>query len=139
MIGSYWATGISVRYGYSGEGLYGWSASVRFYDDGWVDDAHRGMVPTQGTLQTRYTVTDRETPGGDGLSAAVDAVKADAERLGITWQREQGLAPSVYCDHEDGEEDPPGWRELVDAQSVRLGWKPVPYSRPAAAQDSTRA
>jgi len=128
MIGNgYWATGISVKYGYHGSGLYGWSAQVRFYDDGFAgdDNTASGAIVTEGTLGTRYFICDGDTPEGDGLAAAIDAVKADAERLGITWHREENVRPSVYCDHEEDGDGPDGWRKLVDAQSARLGWQPA--------------
>ena len=86
MIGNgYWATGIVVRYAYSGSGGYGWQARVEFRDDGFAGDAHAGRVSTEGRLNTRYFVVDSE--GGGGLTAAVDAVKADAHRLGIAFER----------------------------------------------------
>jgi hypothetical protein len=121
MIGrNYWATGITVRYGYSGGGRYGWQAIAEFFDDGWAgnDCAGRG-VSTEGRLVTRYHVVDDDE--ADGLTAAVDAVKADAERLGIIFRQDGRV---FYENDGDSEDYPPpqGWRELVDAQASRLGW-----------------
>lgn len=133
MIGNhYWATGITVRYGYSGANLYGWGAEVRFYDDGFAgdDNADTGEVVTEGVLKTRYKVHDGNGPDADGLSAAVDAVKRDAEKLGIRWrdEAEAGLEPAVYYQGGGEDEDyppPDGWRGMVNAQAERLGWRPL--------------
>lgn len=128
MIGSgYWATGITVRYGYSGMNLYGWAARVEFYDDGFCsDDTDSGTISTEGTLRTRYYVREGAGPDADGLAAAIDAVRADADRLGVAFRDDGVLAPCVYYEG-DGENEnyppPEGWRELVDAQAARLGWR----------------
>ena len=137
MIGNgYWSTGIIVRYGYSGMNLYGWGASADFYDSGFCDDnPDAAAVSTQGRLNTRYFVREGTGPDADALAAAVDAVKRDAERLGITWGVDSAVRPSVYYigDGEDEDYPPPaGWRELVNAQSVRLGWNPL-YREPSDA------
>lgn len=123
MIGNgYWATGITVDYSYSGQGAYGWRAVVEYCDDGFAGDNHAGRVSTEGRLTTRYAIVDSD--GGDGLTAAIDAVKADAERLGITFIQTEKLPPRVYCTGEgDDSGYPENWRELVDAQAARLGWK----------------
>jgi hypothetical protein len=122
----YWSTGITVRYGYSGMNLYGWGAEVKFYDDGWAgdDNADTGAVTTQGILSTRYCITEGTRPDADGLSAAVDAVKRDAERLGITWKPD---ATIFYERDGQGADYPPpdGWRGMVSAQAQRLGWEPI--------------
>jgi hypothetical protein len=137
MIGNgYWATGIIVRYGYSGEDKYGWGAEVNFYDDGFCDDdTDNGVVSTQGTLHTRYLVREGDGPDADALAAAIDAVKAAAERLGIQWRADLGFGPNVYYQSDGQSEDyppPDGWRELIDAQAQRIGW-PILYT------DSSRA
>lgn len=129
MIGDgYWATGITVKYGYSGSSLYGWSAKVDFYDSGFCDDdTDSGAVSTEGTLHTRYFVREGDGPDADGLAAAVDAVKRDAERLGIDFSRSEAVPPTVYylLNGEDKDYPPPdGWRELVNTQARRLGWEP---------------
>ena len=116
MIGKgYWATGITVKYGYSGMDRYGWAASVDFYDNGFCDDdTDGGAISTQGTLRTRYFVREGDGPDADALSAAVDAVKADAERLGINFRAGLTPSPCVYYqgDGEDEEWKPPaGGRE----------------------------
>ena len=128
MIGSgYWTTGITVRYGYSGMNLYGWAASVGFYDDGFCsDDTDSGTISTEGTLRTRYYVREGAGPGADALAAAIDVIKADAERLGIRFRQDGLMTPHVYYQGDGEDEDwppPAGWRELVDAQSARLGWE----------------
>ena len=129
MIGSsYWATGIQVVYGYSGSGAYGWAAQVEYYDDGWAGDDNpaEGIVVTEGILRSRYYLRG---DGNLGLTAAVDAVKHDAEQLGIEWKTGTGLGPHVYYkddgEHPDGYPAPEGWREMVNAQSRRLGWEPA--------------
>lgn len=136
MIGNgYWTTGINVRYGYSGMDLYGWAARVEFLDDGFCsDDTDSGTISTGGTLRTRYYVTDGTGPDADGLAAAINAVKADADRLGITFRQDGLMTPHVYYQGDGEDEDyppPEGWRELVDAQAVRLGWEGL-YSRTEA-------
>lgn len=128
MIGDgYWATGITVRY-LNGSG---WTAYVPFFDDGFIgdDDASAGIVSTQGRVETRYSF-----PGESGLGAAVDAVKRDAERLGVKFCNRAGTPPTVYYEG-DGETDqwppPADWRSIVSWQARRLGW------RPAYASEST--
>lgn len=122
MIGNgYWSNGITVRYS---DGR--WSASVDYYDNGHCDDqADDARVSTEGTIHTRYFLRDGKT--ADALTVAVDVVKADAERLGITWAT-PGIGPFVYMlgDGDNGGRDvPDNWRELVDAQARRLGWEPM--------------
>jgi hypothetical protein len=110
----YWATGITVKH-HNGK----WTASVTFHDNGFAnDDPDAGRISTEGTLHTRYYIADGEQV--DGLTAAIDAVKADAERLGIIWR-----TPTVYMDQDgEGSDDSAGWRSLVDSQAERLGWAP---------------
>lgn len=130
MIGNgYWATGITVRYGYHGSGMYDWSAEVRFRDDGSAGDGDTdsAAVTTEGTLKTRYLVCEGTDPDIDALAVVIDAVKADAERLGITWSGWSGL-PTVYYQgdgDDEGYPPPDGWRDMVNAQAIRLGWRPV--------------
>lgn len=132
----YWSTGIVVRYGYSGQDLYGWGAEVKFYDNGFCDDdTDAGLVSTEGTLHTRYLVREGNGPDADALAAAVDAVKQDAERLGIRF-RTDGASPATVYYQGDGEHKdyppPPGWREMVNAQARRLGWEPFYRERASA-------
>jgi hypothetical protein len=129
MIGeNYWATGITVRYGYSGMGFYGWGATADFYDSGFCDDnTDTGTVSTQGTIRTRYFVREGTGADADGLTAAIDAIKRDAGRLGIRFGG-HGTSPTVYYegDGEDSDWPPPdGWRGMVNAQAERLGWRPL--------------
>ena len=124
----YWATGIQVcwleRAGGDGHGSRsGWSATIDFYDDGFCDDdADAGRVSTEGQLRTRYAVHDGQTVSG--LTAAIDALLADAERLGIQFHDR-----SLYY-RKDGEDPdwpaPDGWRALLAAQAERIGWT-TPY------------
>jgi hypothetical protein len=124
MIGNgYWSTGIVVAYSDWHGGA--WSAEVEYFDSGFCDDdAANGIISTQGKLNTRYAVRD----GSEAtLTAVIDVIKADAERLGITF-RAGGGAPNVYYkgDGENGNyPPPPNWRGLIDAQSRRLGWQTV--------------
>ncbi|MFC4006584.1 hypothetical protein ACFOY2_05085 [Nonomuraea purpurea] len=117
MIGSkYWSTGITVRYSNGA-----WGGTVEYLDDGFAnDDAATRRISTEGELRTRYFVKDCE--GADALTVVIDVLISDAERLGITWNAKAG----VYY-HGDGEDSdwptPDGWRGLVNAQSVRLGWE----------------
>jgi hypothetical protein len=114
----YWSTGIIVRH-MNGK----WAAAVKYFDDGFLDDSvDDKRISTEGELHTRYFVADGAH--ADGLTAAVDAVKADAERLGIRWT--ETPPPSVYMEG-DGEHAawpaPLGWRSRVNEQARRLGWR----------------
>lgn len=106
----YWSTGISIQ-----KIDDKWSVSLDYKDDGWAGDEG---VSTEGHLRCRYGQLD--------LSAAIDTLKADAERLGITF--DTGIGPRIYYPG-DGEwkdvEYPEGWRLIADAQAVRLGWQPM--------------
>jgi hypothetical protein len=110
MIGEgYWSTGIMVRYYADGEQ---WSISLEFKDNGFCDKAS-----TEGRLSLRYAVTD--------LSAGIDTLKADAERLGITWIAQVPSCPTVYMDGDGEDEDrdyPENWRKVINDQARRLGW-----------------
>ena len=139
MIGSgYWATGITVRYGYSGMNLYGWAATVEFYDDGFCsDDTDRSTISTEGMLRTRYYVREGTHTDAAALATAIDTVKADAEWLGITFRDDGVMAPCVYYQGDGEDEDyppPAGWREMVDAQAARLGWRGL-YVHPETTGD----
>lgn len=133
MIGNgYWSTGITVTYSDWQGGA--WSAAVEYLDDGFCDDdAANGVISTQGKLHTRYQVRD----GSEAtLAAVIDVIKADAERLGITF-RTDGAGPNVYYkgDGEDEDYPPPdGWGEMVDAQAARLGWATGLYVDTEASQ-----
>jgi hypothetical protein len=119
--GAYWSTGITVRYGYSGGGQYGWSARLDFYDDGFANDDTAGQsVSTEGRLVTRYFVCDGEK--ASGLSIALDVLRADAEKLGIRFNDEATLY--YAADGEDLDNPPPdGWRAALGAEAARIGWK----------------
>lgn len=124
MIGSkYWATGIVVRYSHPGR----WGAHVDFLDDGFASDSvDKGRISTEGALRTRYYVDDGTSV--DALTAAIDVVKADAERLGIVW-RPVLDGPLLFIHDEDEYGLPAGWRGLLNEQAKRLGWS-VPFTTP---------
>jgi hypothetical protein len=113
MVGEqYWATGVNMRH-FDGK----WAATVEFFDNGFCDDAS-----TQGALRTRYFVP---------LETAIDTIIADAAKLGIEF-RERNL----YAE-EDGESKdwpmPEDWREVLEAQAKRIGFK-WPYLDTQAAR-----
>lgn len=117
---SYWAVGITVRCDTHGR----WGGHIDFYDDGFCDDnADKGQVATQGRLATRYLVDDgTDVPA---LRAVLDTLIDDAQRLGIRLAGPAQSRPSLSYegDGEDPANPPPaGWRELLAAESARLGW-----------------
>lgn len=127
MIGNrYWSTGIIVRS--MGDK---WAATVEYFDDGFAsDDANARRISTEGRLHTRYMVEDGNHV--DALTVVIDTVKADAERLGIEFKSATGLHVYYEGDGENPEWPPPdGWRQMVDAQSRRLGWEPFYTLSPA--------
>ena len=116
----YWSTGIIVRHN-NGK----WAATVEYLDDGFADDRPDDMhISTEGKLHTRYLIGDGNHI--DGLTAAIDAVKADAERLGIRWSTTP--SPRIYME-DDGDDPnwpaPAGWRTLLNEQARRIGWEPL--------------
>jgi len=128
--GTYWATGITVSWRENSGGRgdvshSGWGASLDFLDDGFTnDEPDQGLVSTQGTLCTRYFVRDGEK--SSGLSAAVDAMLADAARLGIVFRAVVDDAPFLYYKGDGEDEDcppPNGWREMLAREAARIGWQ----------------
>lgn len=123
---AYWSVGITVNYregvntGSDGQRRGGWGTRLQFMDDGFCsDDTDARLVSTQGTLNTRYFVSDGEQVSG--LSLAIDTLIADAERLGIQFTNQE-----LYYegDGEDPERPPPdGWKALLAAEAARIGWK----------------
>lgn len=114
MIGDYyWSTGIKVRYVEPYEGKPArWSASADFYDAGFCQDPS-----TEGHFHTRYAQ--------ESLSAAIDVLKADMERMGIVWADWVPTTPSLYVEGDGKRDDvplPTNWRELVNAEAERIGW-----------------
>jgi hypothetical protein len=124
----YWTTGIVARWRAHSGSIHGvphggWAAKLDFFDDGFTDDdPDAGQVSTEGTLRTRYAVRDGDKVGG--LRAAVDALVADAQRLGIRLGGPT-IGPCLYYEG-DGEDPanppPPGWQELLAAEAARIGW-----------------
>lgn len=118
----YWATGITVRYDTHNRG---WVATADYHDDGFVgdDNPDEGRVSTEGRLTTRYAVRDGDTVSG--LSAAVDAIVADAAQLGIRFWNPTDGVPGLWYDG-DGENrnyvPPEGWRDLLTTEAARIGW-----------------
>lgn len=124
MIGEgYWSTGITVAYYESGNGKSGWTADVDF-----LDESHRADFPgttiisTRGSLRTSNMVMN--IPGiPSSLASVIDVIKADAERLGITWK-----SPAIYYKGDGVVEDindldaPEGWLQMLPEQAQRLGW-----------------
>jgi hypothetical protein len=116
MIGDrYWSLGIRINPHSQKDGEWRWTVRLEFYDDGFAQDGS-----TEGTLTVRYVTTD--------LDAAIDLLKADAEKLGIRWvsaERGVPLHPNVALS--GNEEDPKlEWvKSIADAQSERLGWTSI--------------
>lgn len=90
-----------------------WKAEVRFYDNGFCEDAS-----TEGVLHTRYFIPD---PG-----QAVDLVVEMAKQFGVEFKAIPEREPTVYMDG-DGESDgwyPDNWQEICNEQATRIGWRP---------------
>ncbi|WP_054566040.1 hypothetical protein [Frankia sp. R43] len=123
---SYWAAGITVGADERADGTVRWGASLEFQDDGFVDadDLDAGQVSTVGRLGTRYFLDSTEAT--DGLTAAIDTIKADADRLGIKFRSSPHGAPLIHV-RGDGEYAdewlPENWRGRLAAQARRLGWR----------------
>ncbi len=126
---AYWSVGITVRWrensgGDASGSRSGWDAWADFYDDGFCDDdADAGRVSTQGRLATRYAVSDGTTVAG--LTAAIDALLVDAQKLGVEFR---GVAdgPTLYYDSDGRRPEyppPPGWRQTLAAEAKRIGWR----------------
>lgn len=148
--GGYWAAGITVTWSpramtTNGEAHSGWRASLDFYDDGHAgdDDAAAERISTQGHLVTRYFVTDVVTPRTSrrheatisGLSAAIEALLTDAERLGIDFMTWTDDRPFLYYrgDGEDPNYEPPqGWRETLNREAGRMGWRSYAATTPVS-------
>jgi hypothetical protein len=135
--GRYWSTGITVTWAPLAERIHdepygGWHAKLDYSDDGFANnDPDAGHVSTEGTLYTRYPV--RNAKIRSGLSVAVDALLADAQRLGIEFITTSAYPePWLYYrgDGEDTEHPPPdGWRETLAAEAERIGFRS--YATPA--------
>lgn len=113
MIGNqYYSHGIKVK-PYLTAGEYLWHVKCGFQDVGWNNDD-----ASEGELQNRYSLAS--------LTAAIDNIKRDVERLGIQWDAIEGMTPTIYM-HVDGLDKetayPENWRVLIAAQCARLGWR----------------
>jgi len=129
---TYWSTGVILRWTERAStrerdgrmvSSPGWAGRIDYVDDGFCDDnADTGRVSTEGTLHTRYAV-----PDGDkvpGLTAVVDALLADAERMGIRFGV-GGQGPQLYYDGDAENQDYPplpGWRGMLAEEARRIGW-----------------
>ena len=84
MIGkNYYFVGLNLQYGYSGRGENGWSATLDFHDGGFANDnVAAGIVSTEGTLRTRYSL--RDSNGVSGVQVALESILRDASSLGIS-------------------------------------------------------
>jgi hypothetical protein len=126
--GGYWSTGITLTYT-NGHHGHAWSAVAEFYDDGFAnDDPDAGQISTEGVIRTRRAV--RNGVATDGLTAALDALIADATGLGIEFKNGLDGTPQLYYrgDGEDKDFPPPnGYRELLAAQAQRIGWGTFGY------------
>lgn len=127
----YWSTGITVRWFPERPGhAEAWGGHLDYLDDGFLnDEPAAGRISTEGVLRTRYPVEDED--GVNVLAVVLDALIADAAKLGITWRGPMGGAPMIYY-HGDGEgpdyPPPPGYRDLLRAQAERLGWATYGYT-----------
>lgn len=114
MVGpQYWSTGIQLKY--HGEGK--WSARAEFFDDGFVD--HRS---SEGELRARYI---------GAIENVIDVVRADVERLGIRFNRNQNDKPVLMAWRENDDEYPmpKDWKLILFSQASRIGWDSV-YGQP---------
>ncbi|MCX4405922.1 MULTISPECIES: hypothetical protein [unclassified Streptomyces] len=129
--GRYWSSAITVTYSPFAERINdepsgGWHAKLEYQDDGFADnDPDAGQVSTEGTLYTRYPVSDAKIRSG--LSIALDTLLDDARRLGIEFVAVGGdTVPCLFYrgDGEDAEHPPPdGWRETLAAEAERIGFR----------------
>ncbi|ONH58345.1 hypothetical protein CcI49_23100 [Frankia sp. CcI49] len=123
----HWATGITVSANERPDGAVRWGATVAFYDGGFVDteDVDAGDISTEGEIRTKYCVASTET--ADGLTVAIDTIKADANRLGIEFRGHfPGSAPALYVNGDGEWPDvwlPENWRGRLAEQARRLGWR----------------
>ncbi len=127
---AYWATGITVEYrehagSSNGVPHSGWSASLKFFDNGFCNDnADQRAVSTGGELRTRYCVADGKRTSG--LSQAIDTLLVDAARLGIEFRSTFGTKPWIYYpgDGEWRDSPPPdNWKVQLAAEAARIGWE----------------
>ena len=108
MIGNqYWTTGIKIRRHADGR----WSLGLDYYDDGFAN-----KESTEGTLRVRYVVED--------IERAVRLLKADADRLGISFRAPNpDMTPTIYWDDEENPDVPGEHLQLVQNLCALLGWR----------------
>jgi hypothetical protein len=105
----------------------GWVATVEFST--WE---HATASCIEGSIGTRYFDAD--------LNAIIDRAMAAAQSIGVAFRDASGLEPHIYVDG-DGEDPnvtlPPNWRQLVDEQCKRLGWKTCYQEQPVPPCEAT--
>ena len=107
MVGQLWSTGISLYCNGEDE----WWASVKVHDNGFCD-----LSSICGEIKTCY---------GQPLSDAIDIVKRDTENLGIIFPNESYSRHLYYIGDGEWKDYPPpeGWKELLQQEAKRIGWK----------------
>lgn len=83
----YWYTGISTRFTLATLDAWGWTASLKFHDNGF-NSGHTtadATISTEGTLITRYVISDPASDYTKALETAVSALLEDANKLGLRF------------------------------------------------------
>lgn len=108
-----WATGVTLKYGYSGGGLYGWTAEICWFDNKFCEDK-----AVQGRIVTRYFE--------ESIELAIDTVMEVFEQFNIKKTDNEFIGFNLYYegDGEDKEWPPPeGYRKLLRDEAEKRGWK----------------
>lgn len=81
----YWFTGIIVTFSYEADSRWGWSAALRFFDAGFNSgySTRHTTISTEGTMHTRYAISDPDQDLTAALHRAVTALLEDATKLGL--------------------------------------------------------
>lgn len=100
---------VTVKYGYAGEGCYGWTATLL-----WQDDKFLKSGAVEGEIRTRYfecTITE-----------AIDYVVEVAKQFNLLFVDNFSL---FYCnDGENLKDHPPdNWRQTLQEEAQKRGWK----------------
>lgn len=108
-----WSPGIMVERNIEGA----WRASLSFHDPRFADGGRE--IVTTGTLTTSWTKKHSDEAS---LTAAINTLRSDAQRIGVVWSRHPGPTVTAY---KDGRASglPEDWRKLVNDQAKRLGWR----------------